>query len=253
MSLLSVFDRKQWIKGAWASNSWNKHFISNDTVTTDYKNCNGVCAEGAIHVDMGRLDDYTSTVGLKWNYQASTRSKSPSIHQSDKVQQQIDTFNFRDSLHRVGDWIASDFLRSWVEKEENQELMRHRTRPRCECWLYQSKLDNTITEIDGVKYCMDWRVAKDAYDHNNVPTFNDQRGMKESVIKAFLTDLDRHPHYMAVRSLLRLSPKQFERVEEGFRKAYKKLDRPVYKYDHIIGSDTDMGRFYNALVETRCL
>jgi len=252
MSLPSVFDKFEWIKGAWASNSWSKYKLSNDSVTTDYLNCDGVCAEGAIHVDMGRLGDYTSTIGLKWDYQASTRYKSPNIHQSNKVQQQIDAFNFRDSLHRVGDWIASDFLRSWVAKRKNEKLMQHRSKPRCECWQYQSKLDNTITEIEGVKYCLDWRVALDAYDHNMIPTFNDQRGQKESVIKAFLTDLDQHPHYVGVRSLLRLSPAQFEKVESGFKKAYKSLGRST-SYDSIIGSDTGMEHFYQALVDTRCL
>jgi len=264
MSLAAVLDKYQWVKGAWVTTSWNPQTLFSDGGSTDYENATGVCAEGAIHMDMGRYQQFSTEAGVEYQYNSEPRYISHLM--SGEVRQQIDVLNFRDSLHRVGDYIAVEYLRRWLGFKYNQNLMKHKGRS-CPCWRYQdpSRMSNTITEIDGIKYCIDWRLGLDTtYVYGTITSFNDQHGLTEEVIKKFLSDLDKFPQYRAVRQLLRMSPEKFETVQKGFKTAYmvKRSQLPrgaesdnALTYSEILSgvSREEIEVFHEALLETRCI
>ena len=184
MSILKIFDRVQWVKGALAVNEVDPetHRITGNTtnsfLTTEIlgqSSCNGVCAVGAIMADLGATSDNFSHHQPVWNDIHGWQFNDTSNYSKFEL--------FVMELRKYGVGMAQDFFKGYLPDTDWPETA-------------QSRADAHYK-----KEGYDYRINVED-SHNSIEGWNDYDWTNEQDIQNFLYVLDTYPPYRMLSTLL---------------------------------------------------
>ena len=223
MAITAIFDKVRWIKGEWGSKKVEAdhgsfHGRSRKPVyrsvlgssTFDTKVCVGMCAEGAIELDLGmeRHD------GDPYDY--------AKFYEEGRAKDWLLGGNwFRGLLYQVGKDYSNKFLRKYALNQYEY----HSSYGSSQDALYWSQIVNV----------------------EQIPDFNDHLDTKEEDVRDFLEELEKTNIYNNIQRLCRLSDKELEVFKQGY---IKRLRNEGNSYSNISGftSYTHYNQLRNANV-----
>ena len=200
-NLLTMFDAKQWIKGSWHAWQVVTHEgelaprASADAPTyadegVD-KPCNGMCAMGFIHYDLGGaifkavVDDYKFD---PYNYSYKIPTSMP---------QRVNYF--RNILRAVGEIIAGEVFDAWAETHSDKRVYKYCNRA-----------------VNGEEEHARMLQHGYLYGSEQIVNFNDSEDTPEEDIRDFFEALMDKPRYEDLRRLVRMPDEQLIMYAEGY-------------------------------------
>ena len=193
-NITSVFDKVRLCKGAWATSSV-KHSVLGDQhgrshsayyssgVEVDYneKECQGVCAEGAIEWALGM------------------ESHGPKFEEPEPNIESVAWF--RTMLRHVTLFYAGQYLKTWArEKRQEYDELRRQTKDAQE-WA---------------SLCLDINYWGRIVNGGGVPSFNDDSRTTEEIVREYLRALEGQFSYRELEKHCRATDAQLAVLHEGY-------------------------------------
>ena len=216
-NLLTMFDAKQWIKGAWHANKITLDSLGLPRLAHDSYNyddtganpCNGMCAMGFIHSDLGGAMFKLDTDHFKYDPEQYGYNIPPRTSPTQRV-----TY-FRNILRGVGEVIAGEVFDAWAATSEN---------PRIRGYSLESQHGHD-----------NWMLMKEhgvRYDPSEIIHFNDNDATPEEDIRAFFEDLMDYPPYVSLRRLVLMPDEQLTLYAEGYLESLAPLAGTWPTHEH---------------------
>jgi len=199
-NLLTMFDAKQWIKGSW--HAWKVTELHGELApraasdAPSYADdgpmpCNGMCAMGFIHTDLGGaifkvgVDDYKFD---PYNYSYKISTSMP---------QRVNYF--RNILRAVGEIIAGEVFDAWAETHSDKRIYKYCNRA-----------------INGDEEHTKMLEHGYLFGSEHIVNFNDSEDTPEEDIRDFFEALMDNPRYEDLRRLVRMPDEQLTMYAEGY-------------------------------------
>ena len=199
-NLLTMFDAKQWIKGSW--HAWKVTELHGELApraasdAPSYADdgpmpCNGMCAMGFIHTDLGGaifkvgVDDYKFD---PYNYSYKIPTSMP---------QRINYF--RNILRSVGEMIAGEVFDAWSQ-----------THPEKRIYAFSNEAQHG--EVEHEKNLQ----LGYTFGAEQIVNFNDSDDTSEKHVRDFFSALMDKERYEDLRRLVRMPDEQLTMYAEGY-------------------------------------
>lgn len=199
-NLLTMFDAKQWIKGAWHANTMRHEsgdlaprcqIESPSYADVGPNACNGMCAMGFIHTDLGGAQFKLVTDDFKfdpYNYSYKIPSFLP---------RRVDYF--RNVLRSVGEMIAGEVFDAWSETHSETRVV-----------AYSNMAQHGEEEHERNKQ------AGYTFGSEQIVNFNDSADTPEEDVRDFFEALMDNPRYNTLRRLVLMPDDQLTMYAEGY-------------------------------------
>ena len=210
MSIVSrVFDKYQGIKGDWASASWDAEHLQftdaegvtrkgvgyrSNSSSENYSTCNGVCAMGAIHVDLGRP---TANNPQQYEIVANIVTQRQNQRLGIKPKNPVDDVDYgmllRSWLYAAADVAANTIWHRWaaVEKAAGNAVLNKTDG--------YGNYRHEIMDEEQLPYA------------DGIISWNDDPQTSEEELREFFTILSDHAEYRQARILLDLNDEELGR------------------------------------------
>ena len=200
-NLLTLFDAKQWIKGTWHANktmldalglprSNGDSFSYGDTGDLP---CNGMCAMGFIHTDLGGAMFNLDTDDFKFDPDNYEYNIPPRTSPTKRVEY------FRNICRAVIEVVAGEAFDAWATTSEDVRIHGYSLEAQ------HGEESFKLMQFNGVRH-----------DASEIIHFNDSDDTPEEDIRAFFQDLLDYQPYERLRRLARMPDEQLTLYAEGY-------------------------------------